>query len=59
MFKIKDGYRLDLQTPETMKLYGITKNWQTKQKTEKMSVPKCLKLIEIVLVQCNLVDNQY
>ena len=26
MFKIIDGYKLDLQTPETMKLYGSTKN---------------------------------
>ena len=26
MFKIKDGYKLELQTPETMKLFGSTKN---------------------------------
>ena len=25
VFKIKDGYRLELQTPETMKLFGSTK----------------------------------
>ena len=25
MFKIKDGYMLGLQTPETMKLFGSTK----------------------------------
>ena len=24
-FKIKDGYELELQTPETMKLFGSTK----------------------------------
>ena len=24
-FKIKDGYKLELQTPETMKLFGSTK----------------------------------
>ena len=26
VFKIKDGYKLELQTPETMKLLGSTKN---------------------------------
>ena len=25
MFRIKDGYKLDLQTPETIKLFGSTK----------------------------------
>ena len=25
VFKIKDGYRIELQTPETMKLFGSTK----------------------------------
>ena len=25
VFKIKDGYKLELQTPETMKLFGSTK----------------------------------
>ena len=29
LFKIKDGYKLELQTPETMKLFGST-NKQTK-----------------------------
>ena len=26
VFQIKDGYKLELQTPETMKLFGSTKN---------------------------------
>ena len=26
VFKIKDGYKLELQTPGTMKLFGSTKN---------------------------------
>ena len=26
VFKIKDGYKLELQTPETMKLFGNKKN---------------------------------
>ena len=25
VFKIKDGYKLELQTPETIKLFGSTK----------------------------------
>ena len=25
VFKIKDGYKLEIQTPETMKLFGSTK----------------------------------
>ena len=35
MFKIKDGCKLELQTPETMKLFGSTKNQYTKQTPEK------------------------
>ena len=26
VFEIKDGYKLELQTPETLKLFGSTKN---------------------------------
>ena len=26
LFKIKDGFKLELQTPERMKLFGSTKN---------------------------------
>ena len=32
MFKIKGGYKLELKTPETMKLFGITKNLMDKTK---------------------------
>ena len=31
-FKIKNGYRLELSTPETMKLLGRTENKKTKGK---------------------------
>ena len=31
-FKIKSGYRLELSTPETMKLLGRTENKKTKGK---------------------------
>ena len=56
MFKIKDGYKLELQTPETMKLFGSTKKLIDKKNGEKL--PN-LGVVEVVLVQCNLVDNQY
>ena len=57
MFKIKDGYKLELQTPETIKLFGITKRLKDKTKNEE-NVPS-LEVVEVVSVQCNLVDNQY
>ena len=57
MFKIKDGYRLELQTPETMKLFGSTK--QLIDKTKKGENVLSLEVVQVVLVHCNLVDNQY
>ena len=57
VFKIKDRDKLELQTPETMKLFGSTNKLIGKIKNaEKMP---SLEVVEIVLVQCNLVDNQY
>ena len=55
MFQIKDGYKLELQTPKTMKTFGSTKKLKDKTKNEK-NVPR-FEVVE--LVQCNLVDNQY
>ena len=57
MFKIRDGFKLELQTPETMKLFGSTKKLINKAKMEKNVLG--LEIVEVVLVQCNLVDNQY
>ena len=37
MFKIKDGYELELQTPETMILFGNTKILKDKIKMVKMN----------------------
>ena len=51
LLKIKDEYKLELQTPETMRLYGSTKNLQAKQNKGEVA--------EVVLVQCNWEDNQY
>ena len=57
IFKIKDGYGLELLTPETMKLLGSTKNRITKDKNGE-NVPH-LELTEVVLVHCNIVNNHY
>ena len=57
VFKIKDGYNLELQTSETMKLFDSTKKLIDETKNGE-NVPS-LEVVEVVLVQCNLVDNQY
>ena len=57
VFKIKDGYKLELQTPETMKLFGSTE--KLIDKTENGEKVQSLEVVEVVLVQCNLVDSQY
>ena len=56
-FKIKNGYKLDLLTPETMKLLGSTKKVVHKDKNGEY-VPK-LESVEVVLVHCNLVKSDY
>ena len=53
-FKIKNGFSLELLTPETMKLLGSTENKITKDK----NVPH-LKITEVVLIHCNIVNNDY
>ena len=55
VFKTKDGYKLELQTPETMKIFGSIKNLIEKTKSEEKV--SSLEAVEVVLVQCNLVDN--
>ena len=56
-FKIKDGYSLELLTPETMKLLGSTENKITKDKNSE-NVPH-LEITEVVLVHCDIVNNDY
>ena len=57
MLKLKDGYRLELQTPERMILFGTTKKLIDKTKNgENAPIPE---IVEVVLVQCDLTDNQY
>ena len=55
--KIKTMYKLELLTPETMKLLGSTKKDVEKDKDGEI-VPK-LESVEVVLVHCNLVKNDY
>ena len=57
MFKIKDGYKLELQTPETMKSFDSKQ--KLIDKTENGKNVRSFEVVEVVLVQCNLVDNQY
>ena len=57
VFKIKNGYKLSLQRPKTMKLFGNTKKLIDKTKNGENLAS--LEVVQVVLVQCNLVDNQY
>ena len=57
VFKVKTGYKLELLTPETMKLSGNTKNDADKDKNSE-NVPE-LESLEVALVHCNLVKNNY
>ena len=56
-FKIKNGYYLELLISETMKLLGSTESKITKDKSGE-NVPH-LEAVELVLVHCNLVNNDY
>ena len=55
--KIKDGYSLELLSEEIMKLLGSTKNKITKDKNGE-NVPH-LEITEVVLVHCDIVNNDY
>ena len=56
-FKIKNGYYIELLTPETMKLLGSTESKITGEKNGE-NVPH-LEIVELVLIPCNIVDNNY
>ena len=57
VFKIKNGYKLELLSKETMKLLGSTKDTIDLDKNSE-NVPR-LENVEVVLVHCNLVNNAY
>ena len=52
VFKIKTGSRLELLTPETMKSLGSAKKDVDSHKNSE-------NVVEVVLVYCNLVKNDY
>ena len=56
-FKIKNGHYLELLTPETIKLLESTKSKISKDKNGENLPP--LEFVELVLVHCNLVNNDY
>ena len=55
VFKIKTGYKLELLTEKTMQLLGSSKK-DIDQNKDVEIVPK-LETVEVVLVHCNLVNN--
>ena len=57
VFNIKTGYKLELLSPETMRLLGSSKKDIDEDKDGEI-VPK-LEAAEVVLVHCNLVNNNY
>ena len=56
-FKIKTGYYLELLTPVTMKLIGSSENKMIKDENNG-NVPH-LEITEVVLVDCNIVNNDH
>ena len=54
-FKIKNRYSLELLTSETMKLLGSVENKITKDENGE-NVPH-LEIMEVVLIHCNIVNN--
>ena len=58
VFKIINGYKLELQTTETLKLLGSTKKVIEKKKKNGESLPS-LQVAEVFLVLYNLVDNEH
>ena len=57
VFKIKTGYKLELLSKETMRLLGSTKSIIDSDKNSEL-VPK-LESVDLVLMHCNLVNNDY
>ena len=56
-FKIKTGIKIELLTPETMKLLESTKSKVTEDKRGE-NVPH-LEITEVVLVYCNIFNNNF
>ena len=57
VFKIKTGYKFELPSKETMQLLGSSRK-DVDQNKDGEIVPK-LETVEVVLANCNLVNNIY
>ena len=57
VFKIKTSYKLELLAEKTMQLLGSSKKVIDENKNGEL-VPR-LETVEVVLVHCNLVNNNY
>ena len=57
VFKIKAGYKLQLLSEAIMQLLGSSKKFIDQNKDGEI-VPR-LETVEVVLVHCNLVNNNY
>ena len=57
VLKIKTGYKLELLSEKTMQLLGSSKKVIDKNKNGEV-VPR-LETVEVVLVHCHLVNNNY
>ena len=57
ILKMKTGYKLELLTSKTMRLLGSTRKDVDKDKNSE-NVPK-LESVEVLLVHCNIVKNDY
>ena len=57
VFKIKTEYKLELLTEEIMQLLGSSKRVIDKNKNGELV--RRLETAEVVLVHCNLVNNNY
>ena len=56
-FEIKNEYHLEILTPETMELLGSTESKITKDKNSENF--HHLEIVELVLIHCNIVNNNY
>ena len=56
VFKVKTGYKLELLSSETTKLLGSTKKDVNQDKDGDLLK---LEFVEVVLVHCNLVNNNH
>ena len=57
VFKIKTGFKLELLAEETLQFLGSSKKCSYKNKDGEIVTR--LEAVEVVLVHCNLVNNNY